>query len=199
MQPEAFERRLERSSEWRKKEITEIKLAASDLSPTLLRAAYVLVFSHWDGYFADAVAAIIDYLNGIYGSWTSPPKRFVLSRAKRLCEIDTIGALLSFVKNETAAGPHHRLAADSIVGAGRDLRPEAVTALLFCLDVPVSTELENKIGTIYRTLAHTRHAIAHGEKRELSPKDLTQACELVAEAVDLLSDCLRSTILERTL
>lgn len=192
MEREAFEKGLARASSWRKAEINNVKMSAHQYPEHLLRACYALVVAHWDGFYRDAICLAIEYLNRVHGSWSATPKHFVFARAKRICEITSIGGLLEFVQSEITGCRFTRMSPESIVGRGRDLRPEAIAALLFCLDAHVSQNLELLLGIIANKLIPTRNAIAHGERRMISEEEIVDACRHVDNAIDLLSDSLRS-------
>lgn len=201
--------KLDRSASYRKKEINNISIqiqsVEGDVQKTLLRAAVVMLYAHFEGFSKDSIKNFIKYLN----SQNIPVKQlkhhlqtlhytkkiiFIKNAKRKQIYNNLIEDILT--KNDNIFSVNEN--EDDIVTTESNLKSEVLEDLLFIIGI--STEdfifasdgenknLKTKEEFIDREILGVRNAIAHGEGRIVTVNQFEEIKKFVLEYIDVLKD-----------
>lgn len=210
MNVERLQERLDKNSSYRKKEIQHltltIKEAEGSVQEALLRASFILLYAHWEGFTKDALRLFLKYLNKqkiplrsiVYNLQTlHHTKQFIdvkqAQKKKKYHEL-TQAMLIENTKifkvKETDK---------NIISTESNLKFEVIEDLLFLLDIEpqnfllqstTNATLETKKEFIDKVVLNQRNGIAHGETLLIKMEDYEEVRKFILDFMDALKDAI---------
>ena len=193
MTEDALERKVERASAWRKKEIATAKLEVGKfgddpVGAVLRRAMVPLVYGHWEGFFRDATQGLLDKRCTEEGFWDRSFGRRLFVNSKRVHDLAVGGVYGLIALAAQCPEREGRINADLGVFFPKGISPDLTVtkSVLVCLGVRLGSDLELKISEIDKLVRGARNQIADGEGLLVDLASFDLACDLVVHAIELL-------------
>lgn len=214
MNCEKLQEKLDRSASYRKKEISnltlQIQTVEGDVKKTMLRAAVLMLYAHFEGFSKEAVKLFIKHLN----SQNIPVNNMqhhlqTLFYTKKILLIknstrkQTYNELIEDVllRNEDSFYVNHD--AKDIISTESNLKFEVLKDLLFIIGIQteqfqlISDRENNSIHTkrefIDREILGVRNSIAHGEGTMVTPEQFEEIKSFVVDYIDSLKEFIMQT------
>lgn len=210
MNVERLQERLDKNSSYRKKEIQHltltIKEAEGSVQEALLRASFILLYAHWEGFTKEALRLFLKYLNKqeiplqsiVYNLQTLHHTKQIIdvkqSQKKKKYHELTQAMLIENTKifkvKETDK---------NIISTESNLKFEVVEDLLFLLDIEpqnfllqstANATLETKKEFIDKVVLNQRNGIAHGETLLVKMDDYEEVRKFILDFMDALKDAI---------
>lgn len=206
--------KLDEDAQWRKKELADMATYCQNAGnpPVLLRAAFVLCCAHFEGCIKFASNAYIAYIScqNIKGRELRVEISSIAIRKKKhqsfatpstkKVKISVVSDVLSVYDEMLENNFFIKLNEDDLVPEidENDIplptegnpTPDVLKEISYILGIDYENLFSLRAPFIDGELLKPRHAVAHGERRNISPEELADATTFVLEIIDKYKNCI---------
>lgn len=208
MNCDTLQRKLYRNSSYRKREISnltmQIQATDGEIKQALLRAAFTLVYAHFEGFSKEAIRLFLKHINSqqipvnhldYYLQTLYHTKKIIdIKQSKRKTKFNELTTAI-LVENNNLFKVEEK--DKDIVSTDSNLRFDIIEELLFIIGVKTEqfilisdnqTSISTKEEFINRNFIDTRNKIAHGENTEVTLIHFEEVKIFVVTFIDTLAE-----------
>lgn len=208
MNCDTLQRKLYRNSSYRKREISnltmQIQATDGEIKQALLRAAFTLVYAHFEGFSKEAIRLFLKHINSqqipiyhldYYLQTLYHTKKIIdIKQSNRKTKFNELTTAI-LVENNNLFRVEER--DKDIVSTDSNLRFDIIEELLFIIGVKTEqfilisdnqTSIATKEEFINRNFIDTRNKIAHGENTEVTLIHFEEVKSFVVTFIDTLAE-----------